>query len=57
MAEAQKRAHDPPTGQTPGKKPQKRSAKSGRFVKKSLFQSEDEVGEDMKKDQKVLNQA
>ena len=57
MAEAPKRAHDPPTGQTPGKKPQKRrSATSGRFIKKSLFQSEDiELGEDVEKDQKVFD--
>ena len=44
MAEAAKRSHDPSTGDTPGKKPEKRrSKKSGRFVKdvkKSLFQSE-----------------
>ena len=56
MAEAPKRVHDPPTGQTPGKKPQKRrSATSGRFIKKSLFQSEDIELEDVEKDQKVFN--
>ena len=40
MAEAAKRSHDPSTGDTPGKKPEKRrSKKSGRFVKdaKSLI--------------------
>ena len=46
MAEAAKRSHDPSTGDTPGKKPEKRrSKKSGRFVKdakKSLFQSDTE---------------
>ena len=46
MAEAAKRSHDPSTGDTPGKKPEKRrSIKSARFVKdakKSLFQSDTE---------------
>ena len=44
MAEAPKRVHDHPTGETPGKKPQKRrSGTSGRFIKKTLFQSDTEL--------------
>ena len=58
MAEAPKRFHDPPTGQTPGKKPQKRDRRSGTTGKflKSLFQSESDTGleKDVEKhDQKV----
>lgn len=52
MAEAPKRPHDPPTGETPGKKPQKRrSGSSGRFIKKTLFQLDSELEKDM--EQKV----
>ena len=47
MTEAIKRRHGPSTGNTPGKKPEKRrSKKSGRFVKdtkKTLFQFEPAV--------------
>ena len=34
MADAPKRAHDPPTGQTPGKKQPKRRSTSGKFLKR-----------------------
>ena len=54
MAEAPKRVHDSPTGQTPGKKPPKRrSETSGRFIKKSLFQSDAELEKNVEKGQKV----
>ena len=55
MAEAPKRVHDPPTGETPGKKPEKRrSGTSGRFLRKSLFQSDTELEQGVeKKNQKV----
>ena len=55
MADAPKRAHDPPTGQTPGKKqPKRRSTTSGRFLKRSLFSNaEKERNVKVEKDQKV----
>jgi hypothetical protein len=55
MAEGPKRVHDPPTGQTPGKKPEKRrSGASGRFLRKSLFQSDTDLEQGVEqKNQKV----
>ena len=54
MVEAPKRVHDPPTGQTPGKKLQKRrSDTSGRFIKKSLFQSDADLKKNVEKENKV----
>ena len=57
MADAPKRAHDPPTGQTPGKKqPTRRSTTSGRFLKRSLFSNaEKERNVKVEKDQKVTS--
>lgn len=52
MADAPKRTHDPPTGQTPGRKePKRRSTTSGRFLKRSLFSSAEKEKEE--KDEKV----
>ena len=55
MADAPKRAHDPPTGQTPGKKqPKRRSTTSGRFLKRSLFSNaEKERNVKVEKDRNV----
>ena len=55
MADAPKRAHDPPTGQTPGKtQPKRRSTTCGRFLKRSLFSNaEKEQNVRVEKDQKV----
>ena len=57
MAEASKRAHDPPTGHTPGKKQPKRRSASGKFSKRSLFSSAESNENDvaLEKDQKVSN--
>jgi hypothetical protein len=55
MADGPKRVHDPPTGQTPGKNPEKRrSGASGRFLRKSLFQSDTDLEQGVEqKNQKV----
>ena len=54
MADAPKRAHDPPTGQTPGKKQPKRRSTSEKFLKRSLFlDAEEENDVRIEKDQKV----
>ena len=55
MADGPKRAHDPPTGQTPGKKKQpKQRSTSGKFLKRSLFpDAEEENDVRIEKDQKV----
>ena len=54
MADAAKRAHDPPTGQTPGKKQPKRRSTSRKFLKRSLFpDAEKENNVRIEKDQKV----
>ena len=55
MADAPKRAHDPPTGQTPRKKqPKRKFTTSGRFLKRSLFSNaEKEENVRVEKDQKV----
>ena len=54
MTDAPKRAHDPPTGQTPGKKQPKLRSTSGKFLKRSLFpDAEEENDARTEKDQKV----
>ena len=53
MADAPQRAHDPPTGQTPGKKQPKRRS-TGKFLKRSLFpDAEEENDVRIEKDQKI----